>query len=91
MGLPPCSVLYLSVVAVDYLHAVVVPVVHTVAQAVLEYFAVFAHTFACPLAIAEGLESVLPHLVEAVFVDVALSEGLAVDIGAGAYCAIDQH
>ena len=66
------------------------PVVHAVAEAVAEGFAVFAHTTACPTAVAEGLETGLPHLPKVVVVDVALGEGVAVDVGAGADGAVDE-
>ena len=67
------------------------PVVHAVAEAVFEGFAVLALPFAGPVAVAEGLESGVPDFPEVVGVDVALAEMLAVDVGAGADGAIDEN
>ena len=67
------------------------PVVHSAAQAAIEDLAVAALTATRPIALAEGLEAVMPHFEEVVLVDVALPEGLAVDVGAGADGAVDEH
>ena len=61
------------VVAVEQL-AVIAVQVHAAAQAVAEHPAVGTRTPPRPLAVAEGLETVLPHIPEVVAVDVALVE-----------------
>lgn len=52
--------------------AAVVAQMHSAAQTESEHTAVGALFGACPLAVAEGLESVLPHIPEAVGVDIPL-------------------
>ena len=66
------------------------PVVHTIAEAVFEGFAMLALSLAGPFAMAEGLEAGVPDFPEVVGVDVALTEMLAVDVGAGADGAVDE-
>lgn len=84
----------LVVVAVDEFYRISVhgqvPVVHAVAEAVFEDFAVFADTLPCPLTVAEGLEAGVPDFPEVVGVYVSLAEMLAVDVGAGTDGAVDE-
>ena len=63
---------------------------HTIAEAVFEGFAMLALSLAGPFAMAEGLEAGVPDFPEVVGVDVALTEMLAVDVGAGADGAVDE-
>ena len=71
--------------------AVFAPQMHTVAFAVVKGFAVLARLeFAHPAAVAVGFESVLPHIPERVFVDVALVV-LPAYARAGGYAAVDQY
>ena len=78
------------IMAVEHFGAVAVPVVHAVAEAVAPDFAVGAGALAGPAAVAECLEPVFPDVVEIVFVDTPLTEGVAVDIGAGADASVDE-
>ena len=52
--------------------AVVVVQVHAAAQTVAEHLTVGTLSLTRPLAVAEGLEAILPHLPEAVAVDIPL-------------------
>ena len=71
--------------------AVFAPQMHTVAFAVVKGFAVLARLeFAHPAAVAVGFESVLPHIPERVFVDVALVV-LPAYARASGYAAVDQY
>lgn len=64
--------------------------VHTVALAVAEKGTVGTHTFFHPATIAEGLETVLPHIHEIVAVDIALVV-VGTDAGAGGDRAVRQN
>ena len=66
------------------------PVVHTVAEAHIEGFAVVADALSRPLPIAERLETGLPDIPEAVRVDIALGESFTVNVGTGADGAVNQ-
>ena len=80
-----------AVVTIQHLIAVAVPVVHTAAKTSVEHTTVAALASACPVALAEGFEALLPHLEKVVFVYVALPEGSAVDVGTGAYGTVDEN
>ncbi len=68
-----------------------VPAVEAAAQAVAPVLALCAAAAAAgPGPIAEGLETGLPDVPEIVFIDAALSERVAVDVGAGGDSAVDQ-
>ena len=67
------------------------PVVHTVAEAHIEGFAVVADALACPLPVSEWLETGLPDIPEVVGVDIALGETCTVDVGTGADGAVNQY
>ena len=56
---------------------VVVVEVHTVTLAEFPHLAILAESFVCPLAVAELLKAILPHLPDVVGVDVALVEARA--------------
>ena len=64
------------VVAVEEFVVVVVEV-HTVTLAEFPHLAILAESFVCPLAVAELLKAILPHLPDVVGVDVALVEACA--------------
>ena len=61
---------------------IVVAKVHAVALAVAEEVAVGTGASAHPLAVAIGLEAVLPHIHEVVAIDIALMV-IATDAGTG--------
>ena len=67
------------------------PVVHAVAEAHVEDFAVFADTLSRPLSVAERLKTGLPDIPDVVGVDVALGETRTVDVGTGTDGAVNQH
>ena len=77
--------------AIDNVHARAVPVVHSVAQTHFERLAILADARACPFAVAERLKTLVPNLVKIIGVDAALREAVAVDVGAGADAAVDEH
>ena len=56
---------------------VVVVEVHTITLAVAPHLALLASPLMRPLAVAERLKAVLPHLPEVVFIDIALVEASA--------------
>ena len=77
--------------AVNHIFDRTMPIVHSVAKAILEGFALFANSRARPVAVAERFKTLVPNLIEIVGVDVALRETVAVDVGTGADAAINQH
>ena len=77
--------------AVNHILARAVPVVHSVAEAHFEGFAILADARARPFAVAERLKTLIPNLIKIVGVDAALRETVAVDVGAGADAAVDEH
>ena len=80
----------LGVMALEDVLGGAVPVVHAVAEAVFPLLAVGAAARFRPLAVAEGLEAVLPDRLKVVLVDVSLREPVPVDVGAGADAAVDE-
>ena len=61
--------------------------VHGTSEAVFEYLAILANACPHPVAVAEDLETVFPHVKEVVMIDVALRE-TTVDVGAGGDASI---
>ena len=75
------------VVAVEQVVVVVVEV-HTIALTEFPHLAILTLAFASPLAVAERLEAVLPHLPDVVFIDIALVE-TRTDTRTARNCTID--
>ncbi len=68
-----------------------VPVVHSVSETVAPLLAFFALAGTRPAAVAERLETSFPNPVEIVLVYAALTETVAVDVGAGTDPAVDKN
>ena len=69
----------------------VVPIVHTLAEAVFELLAVGALSSAGPVAVSERLKLTLPNFVKIIAIDIALPEYLSINIRAGADSAIYKN
>ena len=79
------------IVAVDYLVACAVPVMHSVSKAEIESFALFAYSFFGPLAVSELLKPVVPNFEKVVGVDASLRKTVTVNVWASADAAVNQN
>ena len=85
------SIYQFHIVTTYRLFAVAVPVVHAATVAAVGDLTVSAHPPPSPAPVAKLTEPTVPHLPQVVMVYIALSEDLTVDVGAGAYSAVNQH